>query len=248
MTDTSEVHSSLKRGDIILEELIEELNNSLKITKNNFAEIKKPIQDIIDLEKKLSDEISIYETNNLLRSQEVSSLKNQKNSKENLLKDTQNRHTELVDKRNKAESKKRDLTNELMNTEKKLESVKTELEQDNLLNQKLIAEISNIVETSEHKIQEINKKAEMERDSIRKVKGERMALEYLVKRDHIEFNELKIINSLDGRKNTDMATISKVTGLSEALIAKTLQGLMKRNLLTYDSSSGAISVTGNLRL
>ncbi|HUT79685.1 MAG TPA: hypothetical protein VMZ29_00665 [Candidatus Bathyarchaeia archaeon] len=248
MTDTSEVHSALKRGDLLLDELIDEINNSLKATKNNFDEIKKPIQDIIDFEKRLNDEISKYESSNTSLSQEISLLKDQKISKENLLKEMQDKYTITVEKRNKAESKIKDLTAELMSTEKKLETVKTELEQDNLTNQKLIAEISTIVESSEQKILEINKKAENERDLIRRVKGERMALEYLVKRNHIEFNELKIINSLDGRKNTDMATISKVTGISETLIAKTLEGLMKRNLLTYDSSTGAINVTGNLRL
>ena len=45
-----------------------------------------------------------------------------------------------------------------------------------------------------------------------------------------------------------MVTITKVTGLSEALIAKTLEGLEKRNLLTYDDSTGAITVTGSLKL
>jgi len=75
-----------------------------------------------------------------------------------------------------------------------------------------------------------------------------MALEYLIKKGHVEFNEIKIINALEGRKITDIATITKVTGLAENLIEKTLDGLMKRNLLNYDSSSGSITITGNLKI
>jgi len=70
----------------------------------------------------------------------------------------------------------------------------------------------------------------------------------LIKKNYIEFNEIKIINALEGRKNTDLSTIAKVTGLSTSLIVSTLNGLMKRNLLTFDNSSGAITVTGSLKI
>ncbi|MHA1213214.1 MAG: hypothetical protein ACTSSH_12235, partial [Candidatus Heimdallarchaeota archaeon] len=146
------------------------------------------------------------------------------------------------------EGQKRNTTTELQSTENTLQGTKTKFEQETEKNERIVAEITTIVEGIEYKILEISKQADIERDIIRKTKGERMALEYLIKRNHIEFNELKIINSLDGRKNTDMSTISKVTGLAEELIAKTLEGLMKRKLLTYDSSNGAITITGNLRL
>ncbi|RLI63528.1 MAG: hypothetical protein DRO63_08355 [Candidatus Gerdarchaeota archaeon] len=75
-----------------------------------------------------------------------------------------------------------------------------------------------------------------------------MALEFLIKKNYIEFNEIKIINALEGRKNTDLSTIAKVTGLSTDLIVSTLNGLMKRNLLTFDNSSGAITLTGSLKI
>ena len=129
-----------------------------------------------------------------------------------------------------------------------MESSKIELTSEINNYEKLLAEITQLIESTETKVHQLEKGAEEKRDRIRKSQGERMALEYLIKHKHIEFNEIKIINSLDGRKTTDMATIAKVTGLSEGLISKTLEGLQKRNLLTYDSSNGAIEVTGNLRI
>ena len=133
-------------------------------------------------------------------------------------------------------------------TEKKLEVLKSELNNENLTNQKIKAEINQTVESNDMKIAQIEKQIEKLRDEIRKTKGERLALEYLVKKGHIEFNELKIINTLEGRKTTDVATISKVTGLSESLITKTLNGLMKRNVLTFDSKTGVITIIGSLRI
>ncbi|MHA1742907.1 MAG: hypothetical protein ACTSV6_01495, partial [Candidatus Heimdallarchaeota archaeon] len=156
--------------------------------------------------------------------------------------------TEKTNDRTKLESRKRELTSELSAIEKNLEAAKKELEMETETNQKLQAEIKNIVEATEQKINEIEQQAEKERDVIRKSKGERMALEFLIKKNYIEFNEIKIINALEGRKNTDLSTIAKVTGLSTNLIVSTLNGLMKRNLLTFDNSSGAITVTGSLKI
>ena len=184
----------------------------------------------------------------LYQEQEISTLKQEKTNNEQLLQNTQTKYTDTTDKRAKLEPKKRDTQTELANTEKTLETTKSELQSESEKNTKLTVEISSVVQAAELKMKEVEKKADAERDLIRKTKGERMALEYLIKRNHIEFNEIKVINSLDGRTNTDMTTVSKVTGLSEALIAKTLEGLEKRNLLTYDDSTGAITVTGSLKL
>jgi DNA repair exonuclease SbcCD ATPase subunit len=248
MTDISEVLSALKRGNMSIEEAINELNESLKTVKKGLNDLEKPIEEAIEFERRQKDEIAKYESSNLTLSQEISNLKEEKTSNENLLKETQDKYTETTDKRTKLETKKRDTTTELSNTEKKLETAKAEYEMEKETNLKITAELASLIQAAEQKINEIEKQAESERDLIRRTKGERMALEYLVKRNHIEFNELKIINSLEGRKSTDMATISKVTGLSDSLILKTLDGLMRRNLLTYDNSTGAITVTGNLKL
>ncbi|MCK5046930.1 MAG: hypothetical protein KAS22_10145 [Candidatus Heimdallarchaeota archaeon] len=248
MTDISEVLSALKRGDLTVEEVLKELNDLLATVKKGIDDLKQPITDLVEFEKRQSDEILQFESSNLSLSQEITSLTEEKATSENLLQRTQEDYTETTEKRVKLETKVRELTTELSNTKKRLEAANAELAGETETNQKIIAEISTIVESAEQKILGIEKQAEMERDIIRKSKGERMALEFLIKNNHIEFNEIKIINSLDGRTNTDMTTISKITGLSAALIEKTLVGLEKRNLISYDDSTGAIAVTGSLKL
>ncbi len=248
MTDISEVLSALKRGDLTVEEVLKELNDLLTTVKKGIDDLKRPIEDLVEFEKRQSDEILQFESSNLSLSQEITSLTNEKATSENLLQRTQEEYTEMTEKRIKLETKVREVSTELSNTQKRLTVANSELTVETETNQKIVAELSTIVESAEQKIIGIEKQAEMERDIIRKSKGERMALEFLIKRNHIEFNELKVINSLDGRTNTDMATISKVTGLSSELIAKTLEGLEKRKLISYDGSTGAITVTGSLKL
>lgn len=248
MTDISEVLSALKRGDLTVEEVLNELNDLLTTVKKGIDDLKQPIEDLVEFEKGQSDEILQFESSNLSLSQEITSLTNEKATSENSLQRTQEEYTETTGKRVRLETKVREISTELSNTKKRLQAADAELAVETETNQKIVAEISTVVESTEQKILGIEKQAEMERDIIRKSKGERMALEFLIKKNHIEFNEIKVINSLDGRTNTDMVTITKVTGLSEALIAKTLEGLEKRNLLTYDDSTGAITVTGSLKL
>ncbi len=248
MTDISEVLSALKRGDLIVEEVRKELDELLATVKKGLDELKGPIEELVEFEKRQSGEISQYESSNLILSQEISTLTEEKATNEKLLQNTQEKYNEITEKRVKTETKVRETSTELSNTKKRLESANTELATETETNQRINAEISSIVESAEQKALSIEQQAEKERDVIRKSKGERLALEYLIKRNHIEFNEIKVINSLDGRTTTDMATISKVTGLSEVLISKTLEGLEKRNLLTYDRSTGAITVTGNLKI
>lgn len=248
MTDISEVLSALKRGDLTVEEVLSELNDLLTTIKKGIEDLKQPIEDLVEFEKGQSDEILQFESSNLSLSQEITSLTNEKATSENSLQRTQEEYTETTEKKVKLETKVREISTELSNTKNRLQTADAELAVETETNQKIIAEISTVVESIEQKILGIEKQAEMERDIIRKSKGERMALEFLIKKNHIEFNEIKVINSLDGRTNTDMVTITKVTGLSEALIAKTLEGLEKRNLLTYDDSTGAITVTGSLKL
>jgi chromosome segregation ATPase len=248
MTDISEVLSALKRGDLTVEEVLNELNDLLTTVKKGIDDLKQPIEDLVEFEKGQSDEILQFESSNLSLSQEITSLTNEKATSENSLQRTQEEYTETTEKRVRLETKVREISTELSNTKKRLQAADAELAVETETNQKIVAEISTVVESTEQKILGIEKQAEMERDIIRKSKGERMALEFLIKKNHIEFNELKVINSLDGRTNTDMVTITKVTGLSEALIAKTLEGLEKRNLLSYEHSTGAITVTGSLKL
>ncbi|MCF2142913.1 MAG: hypothetical protein K9W42_04365 [Candidatus Heimdallarchaeota archaeon] len=248
MSDISEILSALKRGGMTIEDIIAELAETLKSSKVNLEGLIQPLQELQEIERKQSTEIANFESNNLTLSQEITSLKEEKSKNEDLLRETQEKFTEKTNDRTKLESRKRELTSELSAIEKNLEAAKKELETETETNQKLQAEIKNIVEATEQKINEIEQQAEKERDVIRKSKGERMALEFLIKKNYIEFNEIKIINALEGRKNTDLSTISKVTGLSTDLIVSTLNGLMKRNLLTFDNSSGAITVTGSLKI
>ncbi|MCG3252916.1 MAG: hypothetical protein KAX09_03640 [Candidatus Heimdallarchaeota archaeon] len=248
MTDISEVLSALKRGDLTVEEVLKELNDLLATVKKGLDDLKQPIEDLVEFEKRQSDEILQFDSSNLSLSQEITSLTEEKATSETVLQRTQEEYTETTEKRVKLETKVRELSTELANTKKRLVAANAELAGETETNQKIVAEISTIVVSIEQKVLGIEKQVEMERDVIRKSKGERMALEFLIKKNHIEFNELKVINSLDGRNNTDMATISKITGLSAALIAKTLEGLEKRNLISYDGSTGAIIVTGSLKL
>ncbi|MCE7746605.1 MAG: hypothetical protein GPJ52_15870 [Candidatus Heimdallarchaeota archaeon] len=248
MTDISEVLSALKRGDLTVEEVLKELNDLLATVKKGIDDLKQPIEDLVEFEKRQSDEILQFDSSNLSLSQEITSLTEEKATSETVLQRTQEEYTETTEKRVKLETKVRELSTELANTKKRLVAANAELAGETETNEKILAEISTIVVSIEQKVLGIEKQAEMERDVIRKSKGERMALEFLIKKNHIEFNELKVINSLDGRNNTDMATISKITGLSAALIAKTLEGLEKRNLISYDGSTGAIIVTGSLKL
>ncbi len=248
MTDISEVLSAIKRGELILEKTLNELNTVFSTVNKDIEDMKQPIQELIEFEKRQNNEISNYESSNLALTQEINSFKEEKATNERTLQDTQNNLAETTEKRAKLETKKRDALTELSNNEKKLDTAKAELTMEKELEQKIIAEKSQIIESTEQKVIDIEKQAETEKNLLKKAEGERMALEYLIKRGHIEFNEIKIISSLEGRKNTDMTTISKVTGLSESLIAKTLEGLMKRGLLSYDDSTGAIAITGNLKL
>lgn len=248
MTDISEVQASINRSNLSLEEINKEAEDTLKLVLKGFKDLASPIEDLINSEKKQNEEISNYDSSNMSLSKEISSLKEEKSRNETLQSNTQNTFNEATEKRTKLEGKIRETKTNLDNAKNKLTLTKEEQEKVSIENDKLTAEIDQLVQTSDNQILELNKKSDQKRDSLRKVKGERMALEYLIKRNYIEFNEMKIISSLEGRRATDMSTISKVTGLSENLIEKTLNGLMQRNLLTYDSSTGAINVTGNLKL
>ncbi|NHJ05343.1 MAG: hypothetical protein EAX90_11000 [Candidatus Heimdallarchaeota archaeon] len=248
MTDISEVLASLKRSNLALDEINSEFNDTLKLVVKGLEELSNPIDDLIQSEKKQNEEITHYESSNLSLSKEISAFKEEKASREKLLADTQEKYNESTEKRSKLEGKNRETMTELDSTSTNLRIVKEALSKESEQYEMLEAEVQEIVTTSERQILELEKKANQKRDVIRKVKGERMALEYLIKKGHVEFNEVKIINALEGRKITDMATITKVTGLAENLIEKTLDGLMKRNLLNYDSSSGSITITGNLKI
>lgn len=248
MTEISEVLAALKRTNLAVDEIAQELNNALTLSKKGLADLQNPVEGLIEFEKRQTEEIAKYESGNLTLSKEITSLKEEKASNENLLRETEEKLTNTTDNRVKLETKKRETTTELTSSKNKLESTKIELTKETDNYNKLLAEVTQLIETTDQKVHSLEKGAEEKRDRIRRSQGERMALEYLIKYKHIEFNEIKIINSLDGRKTTDMATISKVTGLSESLISKTLEGLMKRNLLTYDNSTGTITVTGNLRI
>ncbi|HUU77790.1 MAG TPA: hypothetical protein VMX55_05550 [candidate division Zixibacteria bacterium] len=248
MTDISEVLASLKRSNLALDEINSEFNDTLKLVVKGLEELSNPIDDLIQSEKKQNEEITHYESSNLSLSKEISTLKEEKATKEKLLADTQEKYNESTEKRSKLEGKNRETMTELDTTSTNLRIVKEALSKESEQYEILEAEVQEIVTSSEQQILELEKKANQKRDVIRKVKGERMALEYLIKKGHVEFNEIKIINALEGRKITDIATITKVTGLAENLIEKTLDGLMKRNLLNYDSSSGSITITGNLKI
>ncbi|MHA1126167.1 MAG: hypothetical protein ACTSO7_10590 [Candidatus Heimdallarchaeota archaeon] len=248
MTEISEVLAALKRTNLVVDEISQELDNTLKLIKNGLNDLQNPVDGLIEFEKRQTEEIGKYESGNLTLSKEITSLKEETASNETLLRETENDLTNTTDKRVKLETKKRETTTELTSTKNKLESTKIELTKETDNYNKLLAEVTQLIESTDNKIHTLEKGAEEKRDRIQRSQGERMALEYLIKYKHIEFNEIKIINSLDGRKTTDMSTISKVTGLSEGLITKTLEGLMKRNLLTFDNSTGIITVTGNLRI
>lgn len=248
MTDISEVQTSIKKSNLIVQELNEDFEENIKLTQKGLEGLKEPIEELINFEKKRRDEISTYNSSNDALTQEIATLKEEKNSNDTLLSETQINLSEMVDKRAKLETRIRESNSELSNTKNKLTADKDEYSSLSQENQKITSEIGEIVSSTEVKILDLEKKVESKKDTIRRVKGERMALEYLIKKNQIEFNEIKIIKTLEGRKNTDLNTVSKVTGLSDALIIKTLDGLMKRNLLTYDPSSGAIVITRNLKL
>lgn len=248
MTDISEVLASLKRSNLALDEINSEFNDTLKLVVKGLEELSSPIDDLIQSEKKQNEEIAHYESSNFSLSKEISALKEEIATKENLLTDTQEKYNETTEKRSKLEGKNRETKTELDTTSTNLRIAKEVLSKESEQYEILEVEVQDLVTTSEQQILELEKKTNQKRDVIRKVKGERMALEYLIKKGHVEFNEVKIINALEGRKVTDMSTITKVTGLAENLIEKTLDGLMKRNLLNYDSSSGSITITGNLKL
>ena len=248
MTDISEVLASLKRTNLTVDEISQELDNALQLIKKGLTDMQNPVENVIAFENRQTEEIAKYESGNLTLSKEITSLKEEKASNEDLLRETENEFTSTTEKRVKFETKKRETTTELTSTKNKLESIKIELVSETDNYNKLLAEITQLIESTEQKVHALEKESEEKRDRIQRSQGERMALEYLIKYKHIEFNEIKIINALDGRKTTDISTISKVTGLSENLISKTLEGLMKRKLLTFDSSIGTITVTGNLRI
>ncbi|MEA2070506.1 MAG: hypothetical protein U9O98_04370, partial [Asgard group archaeon] len=148
----------------------------------------------------------------------------------------------------KLENEKREKSTQLENLTKNLELAKDDLQNEKQVLQQLLAEIEQMKKETEQKVLEIRSKAKQKRDHIQKVKGERMALQFLIKNKYIEFNEMKIIDSLKGRRNTDVNTIAKVTGLSPNLISQTLTGLMKRDLVNYDKDSGKIEVLSNLKI
>lgn len=248
MTDINEVLASIKRSNLALDEINQEFNSTVKMVIQGIENLNNPIEDLIQNEKKEKEEISQIESTNLSLGQEISSLKEEKAKLETNQTETQTQFNEMVDKRTKLEAKIRETKSELENTKNNLSNAKETLKQESEQLERISVEVQNIVTNSDQQILELEKKSEQKRDSLRKIKGERMALEYLIKRGHVEFNEVKIINALEGRKITDMATITKVTGISEDLISKTLDGLMKRNLLTYDGSSGAITIKGSLRI
>lgn len=248
MTDINEVLASIKQSNLALEEINQEFNSTVKMVIQGLENLNNPIEDLIQTEKKLNEEISQIESTNLSLTQEITSLKDEKTKLENNQSETQTLFNETVDKRTKLDVKIKETKTELDTTKTNLTSAKETLKQESEQFERISAEVQNIVTISDQQIMELEKKSEQKRDSLRKIKGERMALEYLIKRGHVEFNEVKIINALEGRKITDMTTITKVTGISENLIEKTLEGLMKRNLLTYDASSGAITITGSLKI
>ncbi len=247
MTDISEVQSSIKKSELTIQELNSNFEEKIKVTKKGLEDLKNPIEDLINFEKKRKDEISNYLSTNDALTREVTTLKDEKSSNETLLSGAQSNLSELVDNRAKLETRLREINSELNETKNKQAGAKDEYSNFSEENKKISNNIVEIVSSSEKKILEFEKKIEAKKDTLRRIKGERMALEYLIKKNHVEFNELKIINSLEGRKNTDLSTISKVTGISDELIIKTLEGLMKRKLITYDSSSGAITIDRSLK-
>jgi len=248
MTDISEVLASIKKSNLTLEELKKDFDDNLKVANQGLVNLIEPIEDAINFEKKRNDEISNYESSNQALSQEITSLKSEKQSNETLLAENQTNLDRITDERAKLETSIREVNSHLNDKNNILSTAKSELSKLTTEVETVTAEVSQIVNSSEAQILDLKKKIEGKRDAISKIKGERMALEYLIKKNHIEFNEIKIIKTLEGRKNTDLNTISKVTGLSDALIVKTLNGLMERQLLTYDSSSGAIVITGSLKI
>ena len=248
MTDISEVLASIKKSNLTLEELKKDFDDNLKVANQGLVNLIEPIEDAINFEKKRNDEISNYESSNQALSQEITSLKSEKQSNETLLAENQTNLDRITDERAKLETSIREVNSHLNDKNNILSTAKSELSKLTTEVETVTAEVSQIVNSSEAQILDLEKKIEGKRDAISKIKGERMALEYLIKKNHIEFNEIKIIKTLEGRKNTDLNTISKVTGLSDALIVKTLNGLMERQLLTYDSSSGAIVITGSLKI
>lgn len=248
MTDISKVQTSITKSNLTIQELNNEFEDKIKVTQKGLEDLKNPIEELIDFKKKRKEEIATYESSNDALTREVSTLKEEKNSNKIQLSEKQSNLSELVDKRAKMETRLRETNSELSETKNKLTGSKDEYSNYSEANKKLSDDIVEIVSSSEVKVLELDKKVEAKRDTIRRIQGERMALEYLIKKNHVEFNELKIINSLEGRKNSDLTTISKVTGISDALIIKTLDGLMKRNLITYDSSSGVIVITRSLKL
>ncbi len=248
MTEISQVKTSINKSDLSIQELNKEIVDKIKATQKGLDDLKNPIDELIDFEKKRKEEISTFESNNDALTRERATLKEEKSSNETLASEKQSNLSELVDKRAKLETQLREINVEISEIKNKLAGAKDEHSSLSEANKKITNEIVSIVSSSEVKILDIEKKVEAKKDAIRRVKGERMALEFLIKKNHIEFNELKIIKTLEGRSNTDLNTVSKVTGISDALITKTLESLMKRNLITYDPTSGAIVIVSSLKL
>jgi chromosome segregation ATPase len=248
MTDVNEIQAAVKRGDLILEEVKREVDETIKNVKVGLDNLKSPIEDLIEFEKKQNDEISKFETKNLSLSKEITNLKGEKENNERTLKETKEEYANKTEQRSKLETKKRELQNELVTTTNQLEITSAELSNEQQKLQSITEEVRSLTETSEKRINELEKEVAQKRDALQRAQGEQKALEYLVKNKHIEFNEIKVIDALTGRANTDLGTITKVTGLSRGVIEKTLKGLMKRDVLTYDDTTGEINVTGSLKL
>ena len=248
MTDISEVLASIKKSNLSTEELKKEFDEKIKTTSQGLGNLQKPIDELINFEKAQNDEISNFESNNQALTQEITSLKTEKQTNESSLAENQANLDKLTEERAKLEAKIRETNSAVNDNNNKLTTAKNELATLTTNLEKITAEIDQIVNSSEAQILDLERNINEKRDAISKVKGERMALEYLIKKNHIEFNEIKVIKTLEGRKNTDLSTVSKVTGLSDDLITKTLNGLMARNLLTFDKDSGAINITGSLKI
>lgn len=248
MTEISEVQATIKRGALSAEEIEQNFNESLQTIKRGLENLQNPIEEVISQEKELKEEIAKYESDNLNLSKEISSLKKEKQDKENQLHEKKEQLSEKTNKRVELEKTIREIETELENTNQSLSTAKDELNQKTNELKTTEKELEDLRTSYEEQLQELEEKAENKRKKIRRIKGERLALEYLIKHNHIDFNELTVINALKGRTTTDISTIEKITGVSKDLIENCLKGLNKRGLVEYDESSGNISITGSLKI
>ncbi|MBD3191326.1 MAG: hypothetical protein GF308_11815 [Candidatus Heimdallarchaeota archaeon] len=248
MTEISEVQTMIKKGSLTLEEIEQNFKESLQVMKKGLENLQGPIEEIISQEKKLKEEIAKYESDNLSLSKEISSLKMENQEKENELEEEKEQLSDKTKKRVDLEKTIREIETELENTKQSLSTAKDELAQKNDELQTIEKELEDLRTSYENQIQKLEEKAEEKRKNIRRIKGERLALEYLIKHNHVDFNELTVINALKGRTTTDISTIEKITGVSKDLIENCLKGLSERGLVEYNQDSGNISIIGSLKI